>query len=212
MSYAAILFDLDGTLVDTITLYERAFLQTLKEFGADVPLKTFQEWYMQGRHLRDIASSLGICEENIPQVRLRRDMLYEELLATETEWLPGALEALDTAKAIAPIGIVTGSWLSYLEAMRPRVNVFPYADTLVTADDIHAFMKPHPHGLFLAADRLHVDPKECIYIGDQSFDVEAANAAGMASCLFIGKHTPENAAEGAMSTTTTLKNLSQLLR
>ena len=41
------------------------------------------------------------------------------------------------------------------------------------------------------AEKLNIDPKECIYIGDQDCDIKAANAAGMTSCLFKGPYTPE---------------------
>jgi len=211
MRYSAILFDLDGTLVDTITLYEKAFLQVLRDRGHQVSEKTFREWYMQGVHLREIASILGFSEEDIPQIRIERDTLYEELLRTESSWIPGATIALAMANAACPVGIVTGSWLSYLKAMRSRTDIFPFAKAVVTADDIHMFMKPHPHGLLVCADRLQVEPSKCIYIGDQTIDIEAANAAGMTSCLIRGTHTPDNAHKEAAMVLDSLEMITEVL-
>ncbi|MDO8649437.1 MAG: HAD family phosphatase [Candidatus Peregrinibacteria bacterium] len=207
MKNSTLLFDLDGTLVDTISLYEIACLQILREYGAEVPLEKFQGWYMSGLHTKQIAELCGLSEDIVPELRKRRDDLYMQMLATETTWLPGAEDVLKAAKKKGPVGIVTGSWKSYLDAMRPRTNIYPYAGAIVTADDMHDFMKPHPHGLLLCADRLGVDPTTCVYIGDQAFDIEAANAAGMVSVLFRGKHTPENAEKGATHVCDTLEGI-----
>ena len=57
--------------------------------------------------------------------------------------------------------------------------------------------KPHPSGLLIAAKNLQVNPVNCIYIGDMPFDIAAANAAGMTSCLLWGKDTPVGADGGA---------------
>lgn len=206
-SHKAILFDLDGTLVDTISLYEQAFIKVLAAQGYEVSLETFRDWYMRGVHLREIAQILGFPEEDIPQMRLERDAIYHELLGTQTAWIAGAEEALRKAKEIGPVGIVTGSWLSYLEAMRPKTDIFTHAKAIITADDMHMFMKPHPHGLLVCADRLGVDPAACVYIGDQKFDVEAANAAGMTSVLVHGTHTPKDAGDYANVVAHTLEEM-----
>jgi phosphoglycolate phosphatase len=209
--YQAIIFDLDGTLVDTISLYEKAFMEVLRNRGHKVTVEGFRDWYIRGVHLREIAEMLDIDEHDIPQIRIERDALYEELLRTETMWLPGATIALAAANANGPVGIVTGSWLSYLKAMRARTDVFPYAKTIVTADDIHMVMKPHPQGLILCAERLKIDPRHCAYIGDQKFDMDAAKAAGMAAILVSGSYTPKDAEASADIVLESLKELLPLM-
>ncbi len=195
MPYAAILFDLDGTLVDTITLYAEAVLEALEEIGIAADPETFFDWYTKPLHLKQILALYGMDDSLVPQVRERRDALYEELLRTRVEWLPGA-EALltDLSAKKVPMAIITGSWMSYVDCIDGRLNLRRFVRTIVTCDDMGNFMKPHPHGLFLACDRLGVDPKACLYIGDQQFDIDAAKAAGMPCWLVRGRWTPEGAA------------------
>ncbi|TSC59122.1 MAG: phosphoglycolate phosphatase [Candidatus Peregrinibacteria bacterium Greene0416_19] len=195
----AVLFDLDGTLVNTIDLYERAVIGSLATIGIDYPSDRFVADYMAGRHLRDILAEFGLTEEHAPSVRGARDRLYEELLGQAVEWSPGAEELLKKTAERYPLGIVTGSWRSYVDRIERKLALSRYTNIIVTADDMGMgkFQKPHPHGLLLAADRLGAAPEECVYIGDQLFDIEAAKRAGMRSVLVIGKHTPAGGQEEA---------------
>ena len=190
MPYAAVLFDLDGTLGDTITLYERAVVQALKKWHVHVSHDRFLRWYKTAVHLKEMLAKVGLSDVHAPAVRDHRDNLYERLLRTDVEWLPGAKKTLDRLKGKVPLAIVTGSWLSYVQAIQQKLDVLSYAQALVTADEIHKFMKPHPHGLLLACDRLGVKPEDCLYVGDQQFDVDAATAAGMPCWAIQGKWSP----------------------
>ncbi len=192
MPYAAILFDLDGTLVDSITLYAEAVLEALAEVGLDTDIETFYDWYTRPLHLGQMLALHGLDEGLVPQVRVRRDALYEELLATRSEWLPGGRELLEDLRARkVPTAVVTGSWMSYVDAIDRKLGVKRLIDAFVTADDIHRFMKPHPHGLLLACERLRVEPKDCLYLGDQQFDTDAARAAEMPCWLIPGRWSPK---------------------
>jgi HAD superfamily hydrolase (TIGR01509 family) len=197
MPYSALLLDLDGTLVDTISLYGKAVLQSLKEIGVEATEKDFYDWYIKPLHLSQILSLYKLDESHVPALRLRRDELYEELLRTETRWLPGGKETLQALHGKIPMAVITGSWMSYVDAIDECLGVKKYIDVCITADDIHKFMKPHPHGLLLACDRLGVEPKDCLYAGDQIFDIEAAHAAGMKCALVKSAYTPAGAEKHA---------------
>lgn len=185
MQLKAILFDLDGTLIDTITLYKEAVLQSLHEVGIEATTEEFRDWYVRPLHLGQILGLYGRSEDEVPALRLRRDEIYIELLRTKSAWFPGAQELLGSlSKKKLPMAMITGSWMTYVDAIDEHLNVKKYFETIVTADEIHKFMKPHPHGLLLATDRLGVDPGDCVYIGDQAFDMEAAERAGMRG-LFV---------------------------
>lgn len=188
---SALLFDLDGTLTDTITLYERAVLQTFQNIGIPMTQEQFADDYWSARHLRELLRRYGIPLEREAELRAQRDEIYTSLLRKEVEWFPGALDLLTSLRDRGmPMALVTGSWMTYVDAIDSRLHVKQFFPAIITADEIHKFMKPHPHGLLLAADRLGVDPKECIYLGDQQFDIDAAHAAGMESWLVRGKWTP----------------------
>ncbi len=191
----AILFDLDGTLVDTITLYGQAVLASLKDvLGIDATWDQYREWYGRPLHLKGILALYGHTEDRVPDIRRHRDELYMELLRTKTAWYPGAEDLLATLRAKGvPVGLVTGSWMSYVDAIDSLLGVKKHFDAFVTVDDMGDFTKPHPHGLLLGADRLGVDPAACTYVGDQQFDIDAAERAGMPGVLIRSEWTPPHA-------------------
>ncbi len=212
MNPRAILFDLDGTLVDTITLYGEAVLASLKEVaGIDATWEQYREWYGRPLHLKGILALYGLTDEGIPGIRKRRDELYIDFLRTKTAWYPGAKDLLSGLRAKGvPVGLVTGSWMSYVEAIDSLLGVKKHFDAFVTVDDMGDFTKPHPHGLLLGADRLGVDPRECVYVGDQRFDIEAAERAGMPGILIRSEWTPADAS--APQEVRSVSELSEVLR
>lgn len=212
MRYSAILFDLDGTLIDTIGLYEEALLQALTEIGINATHEQFCQWYTTPLHIREILKMHGKSEHLVPPFRHRRDELYIELLKTKSTWLPGAKDLMDSLRGKSenqstnklinsppsphtttrvPLGMITTSWLSYVDAIDHCLGIKRYFDTIITVDDTGNFSKPHPHPLLLACDRLRVEPKDCVYIGDQLFDMEAAHRAGMEGWMVQGTWSPK---------------------
>lgn len=207
MQYDAILFDLDGTLVDTIDLYEEACLATLGGAGLKFSAEDFKKFYPTGCSFADWVIHGGGTHEQIEPLRGVRDNTYCDLLRKRTVFLDGA-EPLLEAVAARPTAIVTGSWKTYVDAMDEILNVSSRVGHMVTADDLGNFHKPHPHGLLLAADRLGIDPAKCLYVGDQMFDVEASKAAGMTCCCVVSRHTP---AQAPLRADFTVRSLPELM-
>ncbi len=209
--YSAILFDLDGTLVSTIDVYCHAVTASFKEIGINVTQKQFNEWYKRPIHLEGMLELHGLTEEDVPEVRGIRDRLYIDKLRTDTTWIDGAEDVLTEVKKKYPVAVVTGSHMSYVDAIDECLGIKRYVQHYITADEVGKFMKPHPHGLLLAADLLKVDPKECLYIGDQTFDMTAARACGMTNCLVPFVYTAADAKEEADIVCKTLEDVLKIL-
>jgi len=209
--YAAILFDLDGTLVNTIDLYSEAVIGSLQSVGVSITQPTFREWYMGAVHLKEILAKFKLTEQLVPNVRKERDERYIKLLREKAEWIPGAEDLLKKSLELGPVAIITGSWRTYVDAINERIRVSEYFDTIVTCDDMGNFMKPHPHGLLLAAEKLGVNPEECLYVGDQHFDVEAAHRAGMPCAVVRSGYTPQRAMDDADFKAESLAELTTML-
>ncbi len=190
MRYEAILFDLDGTLVESVGLYQEALITAFFAFGVPMTPAEYFQWYTSGKHLHDMMAHYKIDPDKEPSLRKLRDETYIELLSTKTNWLPNAEVLLERTKGV-PRGIITGSWRAYVDAIDTRLKVTTYIPTIITADEIHTCMKPKPDGLLMAAKLLNVDPTKCVYIGDQSFDVEAAANAGMESIFIRSHYSPD---------------------
>lgn len=197
MKYDALLFDLDGTLINSLDLWGEAILETFKRIGIDVTWEQYRDWYIRAMHLRDWLAQFDLSEEKVPSFRAERDQRYIELLKQKVEWCEGGENILSTFSSKLPLGLITGSWKTYVDASEAKLHFLKYFKTLVVCDDMGKFQKPHPHGILLAADRLGIAPERCLYVGDQLFDVQAAQAAGMPCCIVHGTYTPDEAIEKA---------------
>ena len=211
MKFKAVLFDLDGTLIHTTHLYEEACIVGMRAIGLDFSAEDFRRLYPQSMGMRSWISEKGGDPDRLDEVRAARDLVYHELLATRTEFCPGALDLLKFLEK-HPTGVITNSWRSYLDAIHKCLGLYDHVTQIVTADEMGDLSKPHPHGLLLTADKLGVDPEDCVYVGDQIFDLHAAKAAGMQAYLVHGSHTPKHGPDHADHVLESLDDLTRLLR
>lgn len=174
-SYAAVLWDLDGTIVDTEPLWMAAEHDLAAAHG---------KIWTEEDALQLVGNSLIASGEYI-RTKLEIDMTAEQVvdylverlaasLRQHIDWRPGAREliaALDEAGV--PQALVT---MSYAPIAEPVVAALPFA-AVVTGDAVER-PKPFPDPYLLAAERLGVDPTQCIAIEDSGTGSTSANAAG----------------------------------
>lgn len=181
--YKAVLFDLDGTLVDSAGELISSVNLLLKYHGQDpLPYTQLRPYASDGsRGL--IKQAFAIDETNANFASLRKEYLviYQKMLREEDHpvcLFPGCAELLtilDTENI--PWGIVTNKPRYLTEIMlRQSVWLAKY-NVLVCGDDFRP--KPYPDGLIFASETLGIPPKVCIYVGDHARDVAAGKAAGM---------------------------------
>ncbi len=161
--FAAVLFDLDGTLADTALDFTA--------IRADI----------------GVPEGIGILEyladmEDAAHAERGRQRLhaFEMRGALAAQWIDGAEALLQRlASAGVPTGILTRNSLAAVAATR-RVLALP-VDCILTREDCSP--KPDPQGLLMLSQRLNVAPRDCVYVGDFVYDLQAASNAGMAACL-----------------------------
>lgn len=176
----ALLFDLDGTLVDSTALIFRAWSTWAVEFG--VPVEAFAAVPLHGRPARDIVHDLVPGRE---AEALRRIMEIESSTPAGVTPIEGADELLRSLAA-PEWAIVTSGSLLIAQPRLAALAVRP--DIVVTADDVE-HGKPDPEPYLLAAERLGiVPPSECIVFEDAPSGLAAATAAGMASVAVTSTH------------------------
>jgi mannitol-1-/sugar-/sorbitol-6-phosphatase len=167
----AILFDLDGTLVDSATRVERLWIDWSRRRGIDT--RSLLE-IMHGRRadetIRLVAPHLSAQDEY-------RLLEAEEIADMEdVRPYPSAEELLGSL--LPPQwAIVTSGTKRVAEARIRHVNL-PKPEVFITADDVKAG-KPAPDGYLLAASRLNVKPSECVVIEDAPAGIQAGISAGM---------------------------------
>jgi HAD superfamily hydrolase (TIGR01509 family) len=175
---SAILFDMDGTLVDTEPLWFQAEKQVMAEVGVNWepsdqvnclggPMERTEQ-YMQDRSGN--TKPLGYFSERLNEV-------MDEKLKNELHFIPNALELLSDCKsAQIPIALVTASTGRQMRAVLER---FPTGifDTTVSKDDV-ADSKPDPAPYKLAASQLGVDIEKCLVVEDSITGVQSGLRAG----------------------------------
>jgi len=177
----AVIFDLDGTLVDTVERRIQAWLQALEEAGipatreAVSPLIGADGKALATRILKEAGRALD--KEAVEEIDRRSGEIYQAL-NVDPRPLPGARElaaGLDRAGTAWAIGTS-----SRREQVRASVDALRLEHEPTIVDGSHVrHAKPDPDLLLLAAEQLKAEPRRTWYVGDSTFDMEAAVAAGM---------------------------------
>ncbi len=181
MTVRAVLFDLDGTLADTAPDLAGALNALLLEHGrAPVALARARPLTSSGaRGMLRVGFGIDPGNRGYEALKARFLELYEARLCVDTRLFTGIAELLHALEARAtPWGVVTNKaerlTLPLLDALglRRRAACIVGGDTTQRA-------KPHPDPLLHAARAIALDPAECLYVGDDLRDIEAARAAAM---------------------------------
>ncbi len=176
---AAVLWDMDGTLVDTEPYWIAAEHAIVAEHGG-----TWNDEFAHQLVGHDLLVSARFIRENSP-ITWEPERIIEELLervvaqvSDHVPWRPGARELLaDLAEAGVPSALVTMSWRVLADAV---VGALPEGTfvAVVTGDEVE-HGKPHPEPYLAAARLLGVDPARCVAIEDSPTGVRSAVAAGV---------------------------------
>jgi phosphoglycolate phosphatase len=177
----AVLFDLDGTLIDSAPDLAGACNDMRRERGLD-PLPYLSLRSMVGSGARGmVGAGFGLLPDDPGYFELRDEFLnrYEARMTRETHVFADVLPVLDALRdRHVPWGIVTNKATRFAEPLVASLDFGGAVPTLVCGDTTPN-AKPHPAPLLEAARRLRVEPAACVYVGDDRRDVDAGRAAGM---------------------------------
>ena len=170
----AVLFDWDGTLVNTGEASFRCYEKLFGSYGITFDRDAFRRTYSPNWHLT--YSSLGLPEDRWAEADAR---WLEHYGQEEVVLIEGARQALLRVGAAGlKAGLVTSGDCVRVGRELAALEVAPLLEVVVCAEDI-VHRKPHPEALLLALDRLGIDPVQAAYVGDSPEDVQMAQAAGV---------------------------------
>ncbi len=197
-SVQAVLFDLDGTLLDSFEQHWRSLVAALTDFDFEPPPVTRIRQLM-GLPGPETVLTLGVPPEQAHTVWLRW-VEWEGHLAHLVHPFPGVVPLLEHLRTAGyRLGIVTSRSRISLDNTPAALDLLPHIDLLVTRDDT-AEGKPHPAPLLYAFQRLSLPPSQGLYVGDAPFDVEAGRRAGCLTVLATWSYpnitTPDSSGEG----------------
>jgi pyrophosphatase PpaX len=193
--YPVVLFDLDGTLIDSGAM----IVGSMRHAAATVLGRQIPD-----QELKAAVGGPGLIEQMRALDETRVDELVEayrlhnEPLHAELEPCAGIEDALDALRREGRrLGLVTAKRQATIRlAFEVLPQLEPVFEVVVGSDDTKRH-KPHPDPILLALDRLEATPDEAAYVGDSPFDIQAARAAGVAAIAvgWGGIHEPERLAQ-----------------
>jgi HAD superfamily hydrolase (TIGR01509 family) len=193
MKISAVIFDLDGTLIDSRDQWGKAFSGVLKDLGKDVP----------GGHPEIPGVSI---EDNwrmlLPKYQITTGKTLDELKSLtykhyvkflpEISLMDGAKDFLgDLKEGGVKITLATSCEWWVVKEVFKKLGLEGIFDATVTGEEIPN-KKPFPDEFLLAADKLGVSPEDCLVIGDTPSDIEAAKSAGMKVVAITDKEEDKN--------------------
>lgn len=194
-TFAAYLFDCDGTIADSMPLHYIAWKKALSEWGCEFDEDLFYRW--GGKPVHEIISTLNQMhglQMPVAQVAERKESLYYEQLP-DLKPVPEVLQQIEAQHGIIPLAVVSGSSRESVMNTLTTLNLVDRFDTIVGAED-YARSKPAPDAFLVAAARLGMEPADCLVFEDTALGIEAATAAGMAS---VRVPSPMERREGTMA-------------
>jgi phosphoglycolate phosphatase len=177
----AVLFDLDGTLIDSAPDLGAAVDKMRTDRGlSSFPLEHYR--HMAGAGARGMLGiAFGMTPEHPDFDAMKEEFFvnYENAMTERTRIFDGVVELISSLEAQGlPWGVVTNKSSRFTVPLTSAIPLFATAKAIVSGNTTpHA--KPHPEPLFEAARRLSIDPARCVYVGDDERDIVAGLAAGM---------------------------------
>lgn len=178
IKYKAILFDLDGTLIDSMTLHNQTWIEVLSKYNCSMTPEILTEYTGVPNF-----KTVQIFNERF-HWKLDPQKITNEKEAAFLKKLPH-VQAIDLVIEVVkqnlnkvPMAVVTGSAKEPAIKILKNLNLEKYFASIITAADTQKH-KPDPEPFLLGAEKLKVKPKDCLVFEDGALGIKAAHAAGM---------------------------------
>jgi len=189
---AAIIFDMDGVMVQTAPQHFAAWKQALRTVGYELSEEDFRSTF--GMRNPDIIRRLlgeNVADELVEKLGSLKEEIYRSIVKEEVKPAPGLLPLLSQLKEEGfKLAVGTSAPRENVELILSSLGISEIFDAIVTEEDVERG-KPHPDAFLLAAKRCGVEPGRCVVIEDAPSGLEAAKAAGMRCIGVTGTRTKE---------------------
>jgi phosphoglycolate phosphatase len=177
-----ILFDLDGTLIDSTEAILESFHRSFDILGGMHPSDEVIKSLI-GHTLEDMYLNVGIAPDAVEAFVQTYKAHYRQISTQKTVLLPTAREAIEKAASFARLGVVTTKTGLYSRELLEHFGVMDAFEVLIGREDVtHA--KPHPEPVLKALEAMGSKPHQSWLIGDTRLDAKAAERAGV-GCIAV---------------------------
>lgn len=178
----AFIFDMDGTLVDNMHVHVEAWRRLLEENGLEMVEHDFLV-KTAGKTNREIMPTVfgDISDERIAELAARKESLYREAYLPVRKSVDGLIDFLEESRRLGiRMAVATAASNPNMEFILDGLNLRQFFGAVTTASDVK-LGKPNPDMFLVSAEKLGVEPRECIVFEDAIGGFEAAHRAGMVS-------------------------------
>ncbi len=199
MSAAAVrgvLFDLDGTLVDTERLQWEAYRDALREYGVEIGLDEYQRHWIAVAGGSEWACRTYALPITPAALRARKAERYLRRIARGVDAMPGAQAALERLRPAYRLAVATNTVRAELDVILGHTGLGSLLDAVIARED-YATAKPAPDAYLVAAAALGLPPAACVVVEDTQRGTRAGLAAGMRVLAVPSDLTRDNDFGGA---------------
>ena len=186
----ALIWDMDGTIVDTRHAHWLAWKQTMAAENYNLPRETFLKTFGQRNDtiLRDLLGS-DLPDAEVDRIGDAKEQMFRDVIKEKgVQLLPGAGQLINQAAANGcPQAVVSSAPRKNIITILEVINRLDTFSVLVCAENV-SHGKPHPEGCITASQKLGVSPSKCIVLEDAPAGLEAARRAGMACVGVLSTH------------------------
>lgn len=185
----ALIFDMDGTMVDNMMTHHRGWRKTLADYGLFLTLEEVVAT-CHGKNVEILERLFPgkYSLEERERISFEKESSYREIFLSELQLLPGLTELLETArKARIPMGIGTAAPKENVDFVLDNLNIRHYFQAVIHADLVEKG-KPDPEVFYKVADQLGVNYADCLVFEDSPTGAKTALNAGMKTIILTTTH------------------------
>ncbi len=192
MKFKGIIFDLDGTLVNSEPLHMEAWLQVLANHGLNFDEAWFEQWIGKSdRHLAESVVKEYTLEVALTTLQQTKGRTYHQIASERAAFFPQVEKYILQLRKQMLLGIATNSSKQDTSAVFSRLPLPEYVSAIVTADDVEQ-LKPAPDMYLLAAEKIGLNVDEGVAIEDSPAGLQAAKSAGLFTLAVTNSQPAEN--------------------
>jgi len=182
MNYSAVIFDMDGVLIDSEPLHQKVGLKMLRDLNIPINKEMFLRF--TGTTVLSMWEIL-VKEHNLTQNPVKLTSEYNQQIienlkvSSDVKLMDGILDVLKNLKdKKIPVALASSSSKGLIDEMLHKFNIEEYFNEIVSGSDVK-HSKPHPEIFLMAAKKLNISPSKCIVVEDSTNGTIAAKHAGM---------------------------------
>ena len=207
---SAIIFDLDGVLIDSEGLQYQAYVRVLRDLGVTITLEEYAQHWIAAGQGPEYAVRTYRLPVDAPGLRALKNPVYHEILRQRAALMPGALDALARLHARFPLAVATNSNRTDVAFVMDHLGLRRFFASIITRED-YVLPKPNPDAFLAAAAELDTAPHLCLVVEDAHKGMVAARRAGAVPVAVPNTYTRDNDFSLAAAVLDSLENLTVTL-